>query len=196
MNGKINTYNTFEEIYSILNEHLRKNTIVQGRVQGIPDKSIKEVLGSLGLEGRLDGAKENKIACVVGLETDNKSYFFTAGIIRPDCPEHQSDDYDSIGALAKGVHAYLVQNNYYLGAKITPFLYTVEEEVKVEEDEKAELRTLFDELESDQDLTPKEKKELGSAFRNFLDKDILSRGLSREERAEFERTYSQLNQNW
>lgn len=141
-----------------------------------------------------------ELKCTICLQADDENYFFNAGIMRPDFPEYESEDYSSIKELVNKVHKFLeAPNNAWPGAKITPYLYTVKGEEKINEEEKSEFRTLlemiFPKEESIKDLTPEEKVEV-EGLREGIKKldngsiNILSRGLTQQEREEFERLYS------
>ncbi|MBI4141959.1 hypothetical protein HY484_03485 [Candidatus Woesearchaeota archaeon] len=117
-----------------------------------------------------DVGKGLELICAINLEKFDNEYVFSAGIVRPDIPEYDSDDdngeYSTIKELVDGIKKHLAQLPVsYCGATIKPFFYTVTEEVSLDDALKVLIKKLGVPIPSD---------------------DIKMRGLNEQERTEFE----------
>lgn len=122
-----------------------------------------------------------ELTSTINLGYYSKKYHFQAGIIRPDFPEFQSSDFRTIPKLVMNVTKYLEkQQKKFHGAEINPFFYTIEEENRLEREEK---ESMIDFLKKTMPISLLLERKI----KKEMDKPI--RGLSAEEREEFEKHY-------
>ncbi|MBI4738112.1 hypothetical protein HY772_00850 [Candidatus Woesearchaeota archaeon] len=130
-----------------------------------------------------------ELTCAIELRAHDQGYFFSAGVSRPDCHEHISEDHDTLEALVCGVAAYLTSEcGSLFGAKVTPFIYTVKEDSRLDTEQKDGIQESLRELPS-QELPQEAKDAFRMALEGMLGDDLIARGLRDDERETFERLY-------
>jgi len=179
----VNIFDTYAEADSLLKQYLKSNQEAREKM----DK-LAEVMSLNTDRSKLGEGLE--LICALELEADDTEdqirYIFNATIFSPD----NDNEYYSIPDLARGADEYLKrQNNSCLGARVSPFFYTVRERQELTEEQKSQLRASLDELER-LGTTPREKKWLEILFKQTNNLKPY-RNLTLEERQEFEALYNQ-----
>lgn len=229
--SKINVFDTCEQTIPILNDFLESNNSVREKMYQIGMEKEAEYSVNIGYRDKLkidlddltninsnlvglpveesreiwkNVGKGLELTCAICLSSYDGTYDFSADIVRPDCLTPRGNKYVSIRELVDGLKQCLEEESEdFQGAGIKPFVYTINEEIKLSDEQKDDFVKNIDELGSsecfvenineleDYALEISElKKELQNELPEFLALgDVPIRGLNQKERKEFEELF-------
>ncbi|MBR9683868.1 hypothetical protein GOV03_04995 [Candidatus Woesearchaeota archaeon] len=180
---KINIFDTYAEVIPLLKQYVKDNWIVRDEIdERAKVKDLSEDCSNLG--------SGLELICAIELEVDTTEdqaiYVFNATLFSPDT-DHE---YTSVSGLVPGIQKYLeTQDRFCLGARISPFVYTVEEVERFTKEGKTDLKDSVLKLAQLKGTSPQELKRFEELFKMSIDLKP-HRGLTAEEIKEVERLYN------